>query len=121
LALNSECVFIAAISENAAAAHEIRRPNREYARRTVDLLRNLEPVFIDEIGVFPVDFPPAFVTVKLVYPLSTRRFPLPCRTENHRENSPVPLMNTGSKAVVCAENRSFLNFAFGRPRAPMPR
>jgi hypothetical protein len=32
-----------------------------------------------------------------VYPLSARRFPLPCRTENHREHSPIPLMNTGSK------------------------
>jgi hypothetical protein len=52
---------------------------------------------MDETGVYPVDFPPARVAVKLVYPLSTRRFPLPCRTENHRENSPVPLMNTGSK------------------------
>jgi hypothetical protein len=56
----------------------------------------LERVFIDENGVYPADFAPAFAAVKLVYPLSTQRFPLPCRTENHRENSPVPLMNTGS-------------------------
>jgi hypothetical protein len=27
----------------------------------------LEPVFIDETGVYPADFAPAFVTVKLVY------------------------------------------------------
>jgi hypothetical protein len=57
---------------------------------------DLEPVFIDENGVYPADFAPAFAAVKLAYSLSTRRFPLPCRTENHRENSPVPLMNTGS-------------------------
>jgi hypothetical protein len=57
----------------------------------------LEPVFIDETGVYPADFAPAFVAVKFVYPLNTRRFPLPCRTENHREHSPIPLMNTGSK------------------------
>jgi hypothetical protein len=34
----------------------------------------LELAFIDETGVFPADFRPAFVTVKLVYSLSTQVF-----------------------------------------------